>query len=218
MSPVYLTLGLPFTVIVFSAVLGLAAVKRGGRVAFFVPLTTLLIAFYASTAVQGLADRRGSLVVVGLLMAALGTALRNRSRAAVYAGLAGMMVCFAISVYTGFSRTGLLVGLLPSSFISLTVLLLNWRYLRRSAWPGEAPWGLLLAGIFPLLSWQAAERWLELGVFAAPLVLLVALSLAIAALLQQTKAALFAMALYYLAQWLMALSLLFRYYATVWLF
>ena len=213
------TLGLPLLVFGLSVLLTVRA--SGTRAsAVFAPLTTAFAALYALTGVESLADKRGLLIVLGLGVAALGTALRRRLPWAAPLGLMVMGTCLLGAVITGVSRAGLLGFLAPVVLVFVIIAIVYRRLLLARGWL------FLSGGLLVLLVQQAGERWLEFGTSGTLLALLGTVLLALAALLwlsggkhiQQGRDRDYPVCLlfYYAAQWCWALSVLLRYYDLDW--
>lgn len=207
----------PLAIIAASALCAILAGKYSQRAFYiFKPLTTILILVYAVLAIESLEDRRGLLVLLGLGFSLLGDSLLmfpKRFSLGLFSFLLAQLAYLA-AFFTGFSSSGQLFIALPLGLYGLIVLLLLWQHLNNLR---LAVLVYLLALLF--MSYQAGERYISFQDIATLLAfvgtLVFSLSDSILAFDKFKRSFALAQPLvlltYYLAQWLIALSLYLRF-------
>jgi uncharacterized membrane protein YhhN len=215
--PGLVPLGMPAFIIALAAFLTLRADSLDLRRVFlwFKPLTTILILLYAATALEGLFDKRG-LLIVGALLASLAGDILLMFPKYFLPGLASFLLAhlaYTVAFLTGISSTGLLLIALPLTALALIILALLWGQLGKLKLPV-----LVYVLAIVMMAYQAGERWLELSTLSSLLAFLGALLFMLSdALLAFNRfrqafagAQLAILGSYYAAQWLIALSLHLR--------
>ncbi len=207
----------PAFIILTSAVCAILAGRQAKRAFyFFKPLTTVLIILYAARALESLEDRRGLLVLLGLLFSLLGDSLLMFPKRFLL-GLVSFLLthlAYTAAFYTGFTSSGLMFLVLPLAIYGLIVLGLLWRDLAALKLPVIV---YMLAILF--MAYQAGERYLALRDIASLLAFVGTLVFAMSdSLLAFDKfkrsfklAQPLVLSSYYVAQWLIALSLYLRF-------
>lgn len=226
MTPAFLSVASPAILTACAAFLAIGASLLHQNKAYFVlkPLTTLLIIAYAFAGLESLADKRGLLIVAGLSVSLLGDVFLLFPKRFLL-GLVSFSfahLCYATSFFSGVSTLGLLYFALPLVVCGGLVIAFLWRDLTV---PKVAVvfYMLLLA----LMVYQAGERYLlvpdllkgDSGTQASLLALIGAvlffLSDTLLAINKFKKplqnAALWVLATYYSAQWLIAFSVHIRF-------
>ena len=194
----------------------LAAREKNRAFYFFKPFTTVLIILYAAMALDSWQDRRGLLILLGLGFSLLGDIWLMFPRWFVPGLLSFLLTHLAYSAafYTGMSIAGLSFFALPLGLYGIYVLAILWRGLASL----KLAVILYMAAIL-FMVYQAGERFLALRDIASLLALLGSLLFALSDSLlafdkfkRPLKAAhVLVLASYYLAQWLIGLSLYLRF-------
>ncbi len=215
---VLLSLAFPALIMSGSAILAIRADHLQQKNAYFLfkPLTTLLIFAYACLALESLQDRRGLLVLSGLFASLLGDVFLLFPKRFLL-GLASFFVAhlfYLAAFYTGSSAFGMTFIAIPLLVCSSIILFFLWKGLGRLKF-AVVPYILLITAML----YQAGERYLVFADLAS----LVALCGAVLFMLSDTflafnrfrrpfaYAGFWVLSSYYVAQWLIALSLYLRF-------